>query len=92
MITVEKFYIEATLNKIKITNSDFNFIYNKNTASFDFIESLGEVFIDNPMDFIIWRAPTDNDRKIKNDWIEAGFDQITTHVYNNEIKDIFKQS
>lgn len=38
------------------------------------------------MDFIIWRAPTDNDRKIKNDWIEAGFDQITTHVYNNEIK------
>lgn len=84
--TCEKFYIEATLNKIKITNSDFNFIYNKNTASFDFIESLGEVFIDNPMDFIIWRAPTDNDRKIKNDWIEAGFDQITTHVYNNEIK------
>ena len=84
--TSEKFYIEATLNKIKITNSDFNFIYNKNTASFDFIESLGEVFIDTPMDFIIWRAPTDNDRKIKNDWIEAGFDQITTHVYNNEIK------
>ena len=82
----EKFYIEAALNKIKITNSDFNFIYNKNTASFDFIESLGEVFIDTPMDFIIWRAPTDNDRKIKNDWIEAGFDQITTHVYNNEIK------
>lgn len=82
----EKFYIEATLNKIKITNSDFNFIYNKNTASFEFIESLGEVFIDTPMDFIIWRAPTDNDRKIKNDWIEAGFDQITTHVYNNEIK------
>ena len=84
--TAEKFYIEATLNKIKITNSDFNFIYNKNTASFDFIESLGEVFIDTPMDFIIWRAPTDNDRKIKNDWIEAGFDQITTHVYNDEIK------
>ncbi|WP_196001621.1 glycoside hydrolase family 2 TIM barrel-domain containing protein [Clostridium sp. 1001271B_151109_B4] len=84
--TSEKFYIEATINKIKITNSDFNFIYNKNTASFEFIESLGEVFIDTPMDFIIWRAPTDNDRKIKNDWIEAGFDQITTHVYNNEIK------
>lgn len=84
--TSEKFYIEATINKIKITNSDFNFIYNKTTASFEFIESLGEVFINTPMDFIIWRAPTDNDRKIKNDWIEAGFDQITTHVYNNEIK------
>ncbi|WP_370774506.1 hypothetical protein [Clostridium sp.] len=46
--------------------------------------------MDNPMEFLIWRAPTDNDRKIKNDWIEAGFDQITTHVYNNEIKRVFK--
>lgn len=84
--TAEEFYIESTLNNIKITNSNFNFIYNKNIGAFDFIESSGEVFMDTPMDFIIWRAPTDNDRRIKNDWIEAGFDQITTHVYNNEIK------
>ena len=83
----EKFYIEEKINTIKITNSNFNFVYNKNTATFDFIESLGEVFIDSPMEFTIWRAPTDNDRKIKNHWIEAGFNQITTHVYNTEIKE-----
>ena len=68
-------------------NSNFNYIYNKNTATFDFIESLEEIFIDAPMEFTIWRAPTDNDRKIKNDWIEAGFNQITTNVYNTEIKE-----
>lgn len=85
--TEEKFYIEGTLNEIKIMNSNFNYIYNKNTATFDFIESLDEVFIDAPMEFTIWRAPTDNDRKIKNDWIEAGFNQITTNVYNTEIKE-----
>ena len=39
------------------------------------------------MKFIIWRAPTDNDRKIKNLWIEAGFNQITTRVYNSKIKE-----
>ena len=83
----EMFYIEGTLDKIKIMNSNFNYIYNKNTGTFEFIESLGEVFIDNPMEFIIWRAPTDNDRKIKNEWIEAGFKQITTNVYSTEIKD-----
>ncbi|ELC8442314.1 beta-galactosidase [Clostridium perfringens] len=83
----EKFYIEETVNKIKIINNDFNYIYNKNTGNFDFIESLGEVFIGNPMEFIIWRAPTDNDRKIKNEWIEAGFNQIMTRVYNSEIKE-----
>lgn len=86
--TDEKFYIEESLNKIKIINSNFTYIFNKNTGSFEFIESLGEVFIDNPMKFVIWRAPTDNDRKIKLQWIEAGFNQITTHVYKTEIKEL----
>ena len=85
--TEEKFYIEGTLNEIKIMNSNFNYIYNKNTATFAFIKSLEEVFIDAPMEFTIWRAPTDNDRKIKNHWIDAGFNQITTNVYNTEIKE-----
>ena len=39
------------------------------------------------MEFSIWRSPTDNDRKIKNLWIEAGFNQITPYVYNTEIKE-----
>ena len=83
----EKLNVEESINKIKITNSRLTYVYNKNTATFDFIESLDEVFIDAPMEFTIWRAPTDNDRKIKNDWIEAGFNQITTNVYNTEIKE-----
>ena len=83
----EKFNIEEKNNTIKITNSNFNFVYNKNTATFDFIESLGEVFIDSPMEFSIWRSPTDNDRKIKNLWIEAGFNQIEPYVYSTEIKE-----
>lgn len=83
----EKFCIEEKVNTIKITSLNFNFVYNKNTATFDYIESLGEVFVDNPMEFSIWRSPTDNDRKIKNLWIEAGFNQITPYVYNTEIKE-----
>ncbi|MEN8078533.1 glycoside hydrolase family 2 TIM barrel-domain containing protein [Clostridioides difficile] len=83
----EKFHIEEKINTIKITNSNFNFVYNKNTATFDFIESLGEVFVDSPMEFTIWRSPTDNDRKIKNLWIEAGFNQIQPYVYNTEVKE-----
>ena len=83
----EKLNVEESINKIKITNSRLTYVYNKNTGTFEFIESLGEVFIDNPLEFVIWRSPTDNDRKIKNDWIEAGFNQITTYVYNTEIKE-----
>ncbi|MDN8952140.1 hypothetical protein Q0P33_14515, partial [Staphylococcus aureus] len=72
-INEQKFYVEETVNKIKVINNEFIYNYNKNTGSFDFIQALGETFIDDPMKFIIWRAPTDNDRKIKNLWIEAGF-------------------
>ncbi|HHD2753186.1 TPA: glycoside hydrolase family 2 TIM barrel-domain containing protein [Clostridium perfringens] len=86
-INEQKFYIEETVNKIRVINNEFSYNYNKNTGTFDFIESLGKVFISDPMEFIIWRAPTDNDRKIKNQWIEAGFNQITTRVYNSEIKE-----
>ena len=86
-INEQKFYVEETVNKIKVINNEFIYSYNKNTGSFDFIQALGETFIDDPMKFIIWRAPTDNDRKIKNLWIEAGFNQITTRVYNSKIKE-----
>ena len=30
-----------------------------------------------PLTPTVWRAPTDNDRKIKKDWIEAGFDRAS---------------
>lgn len=83
----EKFNIKECANKIDISNSNFNLTYNKNTATFEYIKLYEKVFLNAPMDFLIWRAPTDNDRNIKNTWIEAGFDQISTRVYTNEIKE-----
>ena len=83
----EKFNIKEFANKIDISNSNFNLTYNKNTATFEYIKLYEKVFLNAPMDFLIWRAPTDNDRNIKNTWIEAGFDQISTRVYTNEIKE-----
>lgn len=83
----EKFNIKECTNKIDISNSNFNLTYNKNTATFEYIKLYEKVFLNAPMDFLIWRAPTDNDRNIKNTWIEAGFDQISTRVYTNEIKE-----
>lgn len=83
----EKFNIKECANKIDISNSKFNLTYNKNTATFEYIKLYEKVFLNAPMDFLIWRAPTDNDRNIKDTWIEAGFDQISTRVYINEIKE-----
>lgn len=35
--------------------------------------------------FTIWRAPTDNDRKIKHKWMEEGYERANMHVYGSEI-------
>lgn len=32
--------------------------------------------------FNLWRAPTDNDMYIKQQWIAEGFDRLNTHVYS----------
>ena len=34
------------------------------------------------MELNIWRAPTDNDRKIKQEWIDAGYDRSKARAYD----------
>ena len=36
------------------------------------------VLLDKEMEFNIWRAPTDNDRKLKLDWLAARYDHCMT--------------
>ena len=82
----KEFKIEEKLNEITIINENFKFFYDKKTASFKGIEKKSYKFIYKPMDFKIWRAPTDNDRKIKYHWIEAGFDKVQKKIYKTTIE------
>ncbi|MEG2088365.1 MAG: beta-galactosidase small subunit, partial [Angelakisella sp.] len=38
-----------------------------------------------PMQWNIWRAPTDNDREIKADWIAAGYNRAFPRVYDCKV-------
>ena len=46
----------------------------------------GKEMLVAPMRPTIWRAPTDNDMKIKNQWISAGFDREETKCYSVDVK------
>lgn len=35
--------------------------------------------------WLIWRAPTDNDRLVKEDWLAAGFAQLQSRVYETQL-------
>lgn len=53
------------------------YIFDKFTALF---AEIGDV-LTRPMQWNLWRAPMDNDRKIKSDWYEAGYNVVQPHVY-----------
>ena len=43
--------------------------------------------LDRPMELNIWRAPTDNDRNIKNTWMRAQYDRTVTRAYETTAKE-----
>lgn len=47
----------------------------------------GQEQLSRPMGFNVWRAPTDNDRKIRRVWEEAGYDRVQTRVENCHVED-----
>ncbi len=41
-------------------------------------------FLSRPMELNVWRAPVDNDRKQKQDWLAAHYDKSVTRCYRTE--------
>ena len=60
----------------------FCYEYDKRTGMFTKLNFRGEELIDRPVNFNIWRAPTDNDRKLKLHWMAAYYDHAVTRAYS----------
>ncbi len=45
----------------------------------------GERLLDRPAEVNIWRAPTDNDRSVRLDWLRARYDQTSTRAYTTAV-------
>ncbi len=74
--------VEETNKYLVIQGSGFSCRFDKRTglfASWDW----GGPLLDRPMEINIWRAPTDNDRKIRLEWQRAFYDRTVTRAYEN---------
>ena len=83
--------IEETANRLICSNGSFRWIYNKRTGLFDEMGSdpisdpISPIsFLREPMRISLWRAPTDNDRYIKEEWLRAGYDRAYTRAYDTK--------
>lgn len=70
---------------ITLSGDGFRYVYNKHTACFDALVHGHRALIEKPMSFNIWRAPTDNDRRIRQEWSAYGYDRIIPRGYETEM-------
>lgn len=66
---------------LTIETEKFIYRYSKLSGLFEQLQLHGEELLAAPMEVNIWRAPTDNDRKIKMEWMSAGYDRSKTRAY-----------
>ncbi len=83
-VTSASLHLEENERLLTISGIDFSYTFNKLTGLFEEISKSGQKLLERPMEFNLWRAPTDNDRNIKNEWERAGYDRTMVRVYHTE--------
>lgn len=70
----------------RIEAKEYTYEFSKIRGTFDAIRKAGKNLIESPMEYNVFRAPTDNDKNIIFKWKNAGYDRMVTRVYHCEIE------
>lgn len=85
-ISKSKLEVWETNAKIFCKGMEFFYTYDKRTGMFRQITYAGESYLDAPMKLNLWRAPTDNDMYIKQEWKRARYDQTYARAYRTKVR------
>lgn len=80
-ITPAPLSVSETDCALTITGTNFAYTFDKRSGIFTSLRFCGKELLDQPMNFNIWRAPTDNDSTIKLEWYRAKYDQAVSRAY-----------
>lgn len=67
-----------------VENEKFCYTYNKLNGLFENLNFENAALLERPMELNIWRAPTDNDRNVKREWMRANYDKAVTRAYTTD--------
>lgn len=76
--------LDQTERQITVSGTDFTYVYDTFRGSFSGIQKGGKEYLVHPMEYNIWRAPADNDRRIWLEWERAGYDRTRVRTYLTE--------
>ena len=78
---VQTFAVKEEEKTIRVTDGACVYTVDRLHGLISSIVGDGKEFLTTPVKPCIWRAPTDNDRKVKSDWLKVGFDRMHTKCY-----------
>ena len=73
--------VSETDRIITVTGDSFTYTMDKRTGLWKTMTIGGKALLDRPMEWNVWRAPTDNDRKIKLIWKNNEYNEPVTRCY-----------
>ncbi|MCQ2427606.1 MAG: DUF4981 domain-containing protein [Clostridia bacterium] len=82
------------MSNISVRDDDSAFVFVTDRCSYTLSKKSGLIvsiigdgkeMLASPVTPTVWRAPTDNDRRIKNDWYGAGYNRTKVKCYSVEI-------
>ena len=74
--------VNETERELTVQGKNFTYVFNKLTGMPQQLEVNGSTFLTRPMEINLWRAPTDNDMYIKQEWYRAMYDKAFSRSYD----------
>lgn len=74
--------VEQTQRTLKVTGESFVYTLDRWTGLWQDMTVSGAALLERPMELNIWRAPTDNDRNIKERWYASQYDRASMRARN----------
>ena len=74
--------VSETSDAVLVTGEGFAYSVSKRTGLPQSCQVGGRELLSRPMEYSIYRAPTDNDRNIRLEWEKYGFDRVVTRAYS----------
>ncbi len=78
----EGIHLRRETGSLVVEGDNFQYIYDTNSGCFSHMEREGHSLLEQPMAYNIWRASTDNDRYIRSEWVECGYDRARVRTYD----------
>ena len=71
---------------IVVAGKNFRYTYNKWLGNFESLVKDQKALIEKPIEYNIWRALTDNDRRTKDEWLGAGYNRACVKTYETKVE------